>query len=381
MKKSVAVGIAALMALSMLAFGACGKPEEKGPAELSSEEMPSYANFYGRYIYDEIDSGDTTQTGYRFFNSASGFEFSFHGTSLSVVWQSEFPSYRQNVFSVFVDGDTDSESLVLDLVGTVSPHRRMIVEDLPEDDHTVKILKRHASSKNNIMLISAETDGYFLPPPPRPALRLDVYGDSITCGEGTDRVFNDQGVLIDSYNALTENVFHSYAGYAAKFLDAELQILGRGGAALKYTSNDCCIYDNYLSADMDVPASAFPNYVWDYGNFMADAVVIYLGTNDDYGPGFTAAGFREYMVRFIREAIGENYGNDIPIFLLSGMMTTASSFGITLRNVKSDLSEEFPNLQTIEYLPTTYGHPIAPEHEAAGRRLAVAIADLFGMTI
>lgn len=77
-------------------------PEMQKIEDLSDDR---YVNLYGRNYYNENLEGTT------FINSASGFEFKFRGTAvyadICVIGS------RDSMWSVFVDGETDSNARVL----------------------------------------------------------------------------------------------------------------------------------------------------------------------------------------------------------------------------------------------------------------------------
>lgn len=66
--------------------------------------------------------------------------------------------------------------------------------------------------------------GRFLTPPEGPARRIEVIGDSITCGYGVDGA--DQYC---PFSAATENHYRTYAAIAARDLGADLATLAWSG--------------------------------------------------------------------------------------------------------------------------------------------------------
>lgn len=366
------------------------KPEESEQLQETSVitdlSDDRYTNLYGRTYYSENMSGMTI------VNSASGYEVCFRGTSLSMRIQANTSTARGSqkaTFSVFVDGETDSEKNILSVRKSMGWYEKVtVVEGLAEGEHTVKVLKRTPSNFDQCYIQSLETDGTFLSAPERPALKFDFYGDSITCGSGVMRevTYNEStGKYEDSgvYTVDTQNVFHSYAGFAMRELNAEFNVFGRGGIAMKYhhpTAEEFSILGNYksMAVDLSVDRGECPEY--DYSSFAPDAVVIYLGTNDyiryvnnlapDYPTGLVPA-----FVQFIREAIGGNYGYNIPIFLCSNQMARNSGLDQRMEEVKTLLKSQFPNLETVRFEQCAAGHPVSSEGLAAGRMLAQAIRD------
>lgn len=378
--------------MSMGFASACSprkKPEE--PEQLQETSVITdlsderYTNLYGRTYYNDNMGGMTI------VNSASGFEVRFRGTSLSMSIQANTTTatgYQKATFSVFVDGETDSEKNILSVRKSMGFYTTVpVAEGLAEGEHTVKVLKRTPSNRDQCYIQSLETDGTFLAAPERPALKLDFYGDSITCGEGVMRevTYNEStGTYEDSkiYTVETQNVFHSYAGFAAKELNAEFNVFGRGGIAMKYNypTSEFSVLGNYksMAVDLSLERGECPEY--DYSRFTPDVVVIYLGTNDyarylgGYAPDFPT-GLVPAFIQFIREAIGGNYGYDIPIFLCSNQMAPNSGLDQRMEEVKTQLKSQFPNLETVRFEQCAAGHPVSSEGLAAGRTLAQAIRE------
>ena len=357
----------------------CSKEEktsEPPVATAAGKELADYSNLYGRTYFSEGNAG------YMLYNSASGFEIAFRGTSLAVTWRA---AGSWNVyFSVLLDEERDTQADVRTIaVGGLKSVRTVLAEGLPEGEHVIKVLKRTESSKNFIALQKAETDGELLSPPARPSLRLEFYGDSMMCGLGAMRELTEQnGVWTDNpadrADPAMENPMLSYAGVAAELLGAEAQFFGRSGIALRYTNENASVYRNYRSIAVDLPPEETP---YDYETFSPDAVVIGLGGNDyrlgrAYPDlGYTSAGLQMYLERFIKEAIGPNYGSDIPIFLVSELMFEPADLKSVMEGVKRDLAAQFPNIITVTFTPCHIDHPVASEHRAAGETLARKIAE------
>ena len=70
------------------------------------------------------------------------------------------------MWSVFVDGETDSNARVLTFKETRGMFaKKTLVEGLPSDEHTLKILKRTMSSADYAVIKNLSSDGAFLGAP------------------------------------------------------------------------------------------------------------------------------------------------------------------------------------------------------------------------
>ena len=377
----ILAGVVMLFA-SCFAFAACAKEEKEEFEEVNAITDlgdESRVNLYGRNYYND-DLG-----GMAFTNAAAGFEVRIRGTELTASVQG-LGSWK-TMFSVFIDGERDSNARIV-TIETGASDTLIFAEGLSEGEHTVKVLKRNDSLRNTAVVTKIETDGVFLEAPERPAIKLEVYGCSVTTGSGILREvtydeatgkYNDSNV----YTAETQNIFQAYPGIAADILGAELQIFGRGGIAMKYTTGMYTVSNNYGSVAVDLPASEYP---YDYNSWRPDAVVIYLGGNDylqgsSHNIGYSIDGVKVAYIEFIRNVIGTYYGKDIPIVLCSGMHTAVRPAGLEacMQSVKSMLVSEFPKLDAVEFEPCVVGHPIVSENKAAGEKLAAKLKELLGI--
>lgn len=399
-KKIFAALCALVLALTAGAcFAACGESEPEQPIDKialtqNATDYSKYVNTYGRVFYNS-DLGGVT-----FINSASGFEVRFRGTELRAEVQtvSGGGSYPNGMFSVFIDGETDSNAKILKTersVGGVSDEVT-IAEGLTDGEHVVKVLKRTPSNRDRLIVSQISTDGEILPAPAKPSLNIEFYGDSITCGEGVLRAYKDEnGNIKDSalYTQKTQNVFQSYAGECAKDLGAAFRVFGRGGIALKYTDftkERYTVANNYGSMAVDLAAAEYP---YDYNSYRPDAVVIYLGTNDyfrsqkgtakdDNGVAYSKGGMKIAVVNFVRDVIGRYYGKNIPVFVCSNLMAPGSGLDVIMENAVTELKSDFPNAVAVKFdkgvTTDKGGHPVVEDSEIAGAKLAGEIRRVLG---
>ena len=369
----------ALLTATCLFMAGCQSSEKENEGESITEitdlSDESFVNLYGRNA-----TGDEGTT---FFNAASGFEVRFYGTSLAV----EASAYGtwDSMFSVFVDGEKDARVVTV-TTGGFSAASLTLAENLAEGEHTVKALKRTDSYRSATVIEKIRTDGKFLSPPARPALKIQFFGDSITNGSGVLRQTGYDaatGRYTDSnvYTAATQNGLLSYAYVAAERLGAEAQYYGRGGIAMNYSTDERTVLNNPAALAVDLDPDDYP---YDYASWTPDVVVIYLGTNDyNIGTknptlGYSPDGLKVAFVQFLRSVIGAYYGTEIPVVLCSGMMVPAAGLGDIMESVKRMLPE-FTNLQTLEFSPCAIGHPVAEEDRVAGELLATKISEMLGL--
>ena len=350
-------------------------PEMQKIEDLSDDR---YVNLYGRNYYNENLEGTT------FINSASGFEFKFRGTAvyadICVIGS------RDSMWSVFVDGETDSNARVLTFKETRGMFaKKTLVEGLPSDEHTLKILKRTMSSADYAVIKNLSSDGAFLGAPEKPKLHIAFYGDSITCGSGVLREYKPADSKI--HTAETQNALQSYAAYCARELGASFGVFGRGGITLKFrnpATEPFSVINNYksMAVDLSVENGECPEY--DFSD-IPDAVVIYLGTNDylrslSSNAGYSLAGMEAAYIEFVDKLVGAYYGFDIPIVLCSGMMVHNSGLAGAVSGAAQTLKPKYPYIAALDFdagvTESVGGHPVVEDSVKAGAQLAQTLKTL-----
>lgn len=196
--------------------------------------------------------------------SGSGFVARFTGTGLRMSVSG--PAVR---FTALVDGHTRSE-----FVTAPGKGKYVVASGLDPGEHTVSVSRQGEASFGAIVLEGVEPiTGELLAPPPAPALRIEVVGDSISAGYG-----NEGTSPSCPFSADTENHDLTYGAILARSLGAELSTVAWSGKG---------IVSNYGgNREQPMPTlydRAEPNdvrSVWNYDAWQADLVIVNLGTND-----------------------------------------------------------------------------------------------------
>lgn len=311
-------------------------------------------------------------------NTAAGFEITFYGKSLSVDLANAAGAPDTTMIAVFVDGRGDAEVNKLDLrtagVASGSTRRVTLASFDTAGLHTVRVQKVTEESLSSAIFSAVYVEGGLVPTVADEALRLMVFGDSITCGYGNIRPSS----MADGNNSQIENGLLTYAMRAATMLNADAHIFSRSGLGL-YTNpygSTSWLKDIYGKVS---PAS---NTDWDMTSWVPDAIVIGIGTNDIWAPNgsegnvpYTKAGYVEAYMNFISE-LADIWGDDKPFFLCSSMMVPGLSDAV--REVAACLTEQGLRVYFVD-LPAQSnptGHPDNASHLAAAKVLCQAIADV-----
>lgn len=143
----------------------------------------------------------------------------------------------------------------------------------PLATYDVEVYRRNEASAGKSTYRGFEvTGGELVPSPPPYAHRIEVLGDSITCGYGTE------GPRGCHFSHATESAYVSYAAVAARELNASAHLVCFSGKGL---------IQNYGGGKHEPMPQLYGRTLlhdkrdtWDFGRYRADAVVINLGTND-----------------------------------------------------------------------------------------------------
>lgn len=220
-------------------------------------EPPLRVRYVGR-----VDTSDPTVA--RFAWSGTGVVARFSGTSVRVKLGGAAE------YTVLIDGQLRPK-----LVSTGGTH--VLAEGLPPGVHQVELYRRTEANQGESEFFGFDFGGgeALEPPPPR-AKRLEIIGDSNTCGYGNE----GEGPSC-RFSPDTENHYLTYGAIAARELGAELSTLCWSGKGVVCNYGDgptSCEEPMPVYLDRVLPER--PTSFWDYSKYQPHAVVINLGAND-----------------------------------------------------------------------------------------------------
>ena len=238
--------------------------------------------------------------------SGSGAEFTFHGSRCDVTIAGDdnaSPSGRDDLvrIAIYVDGVR-----VVDEMIDAQEKTFTALDAAEARDVTVRIVKlsETAMSTCGIRAISVDDPDGIRPTPVR-ARRIEIIGDSITCGYGVD-----DEVAEHHFSTTTEDVTRAYAYRMAEMLDADYSMASISGYGI--------ISGYTATGEEKVTAQQLPRFYeklgfsygafrelraedvrWDFGAFVPQIVVINLGTNDDSYTRDDPARREEYRAAYV----------------------------------------------------------------------------------
>jgi len=198
----------------------------------------------------------------------------FEGTSLEMLLNNYNGSdFSTNYFISIVDGKTPVKFQV-----SSDQKEYSIAKGLSDGIHTAEIVKVTESYCGECEFLGFKTDSAkkLLTPDPLPDLKLEFYGNSITCGYGIE----------GGAQPTSENSYKAYPSVAAHELNAQYQTISYSGIGVVKgfpTFLMSQMYNRTIALTSYIPFPA--NNIWDFTKYVPDFVVVALGTND-YNLGF-----------------------------------------------------------------------------------------------
>lgn len=314
--------------------------------------------------------------------SAGQIEFKFYGTSASIdilgdkTATDPKASDKRAHIAIELDGVR-----VIDTLIDKNENTYDVLQDFGQKAkwHTVSVIKLSEVNQSSFAITGIHTmSAGEIEPTENRRLNIEFVGDSITCGYGV------KGQLEDPFMTETEDCTMSFAGIAAKKLNADYSLVSSSGSgAVSGYSGDGNkntvdmiprIYDKLaFNADSFGGSEDQNVYVRDRA---FDVVVVNLGTNDSSyvqeNPERIKEFYTEYraLVERIREANPEAY-----IICSFGMMWSFGDLHTPIKQVVADLNAAGD--EKVYYLALTqateYGsgsHPSASFQKLNGENLA-----------
>jgi len=245
-----------MLAIAAAALAGCrGTTPADSPAALE-QPSPGAVRFVGRV--EVGSSGDA-----RYAWPGTGFVARFRGTGVAVRLRDD-----GNEHQPVIDGRP-----VARLVTRSAVERYVVAEGLAPGEHTLEVYRRTEALFGVTTFLAVEVEnGRLLDAGPAPARRVEVVGDSISCGYG------NEGATPDCrFSAATENHWESYGAVLARSLGAELATVAWSGRGVvrNYGGEPGDLMGTLY--DRTLPESPTSRWVQRPSN---DAVIVNLGTND-----------------------------------------------------------------------------------------------------
>lgn len=295
----------------------------------------------------------------------------FSGTSLAIILDDEL---GKNYFNIFIDGEHVHPYV---LEAKKGEQTYVISKALKAGNHTFEIYKRTEGEEGATVFKGVVLDdgANLLPPPKRPARRIEIYGDSITSGMGNEAADNGADHLLTE-----KNNYWAYGAITARNLNAELHTISQSGIGIMIS------WFPFTMPQFFDQLSAVGNNDsrWDFSRWTPDVVVINLLQNDSWlidrekrlQPAPTDNERVQAYADFVR-SVRAKYPKATIICALGSMDATANSkwpgyVTTAVARIKKEDKDE--NLDTIFFDYTGYdAHPRVAQHKANAEKLTAFI--------
>ena len=218
---------------------------------------------------------------------------------------------KSNWFNIWIDKEISPASDGKFLIGAKDT-LIVLAEGLKKGTHEVILQKRTEGNQGTLTISSFISEGQILQASGRKNRHIEFIGDSYTCGYGTESP--DKA---DPFLAETENCNLTYAAIAARYFDADFNLISHSGQGIarNYNSSDPGYHmpDRYRQTfDTNKEILWKPSEA----GYKPDIVVIYLGTNDfSRGVQPSENSFRNNYIKLL-QSIKANYGEHTPILCM-----------------------------------------------------------------
>jgi hypothetical protein len=232
----------------------------------------------------------------------------FSGTSVKAVIANHRSCWT-NYMGYILDGGQGKFALEYGC----EPVTYVIAEELENREHDLLLFKR-MDSCHTITFYGFELDeGASLSPvPPLPDRRMEVFGDSVSCGEVSEAV-EYAGKTDPEHDGEYSNSWYSYSWMTARLLGAEVHITSQGGIAL-LDGTGWFHAPNYIGMERSYDKIEYndecgPTKPWDFSGYQPQVVVVAIGQNDsnpedymaeDYS-GERAENWRVHYQKFVEK--------------------------------------------------------------------------------
>ncbi|MBZ5711346.1 SGNH/GDSL hydrolase family protein [Nannocystis pusilla] len=274
-------------------------------------------------------------------------------------------------FTVVVDGQVQPP-----LMTAPGPMTYPLATGLAPGEHTVELYRRTEGSFGVTTILGFDVTGELLSPPPV-TRRIQVIGDSISCGYG------NEGVSPCNFSAETENHYRTYGAIAARAVGAELHTIAWSGKGVVNNYGDDVfepmpqIYDRTIAGDGGAQ--------WDHAAWQPDVVVINLGTNDfstdDDPPEDVFVPAYVAFLSHLRDVYPDAFILPVAPLLWGDEATMVAGYlqsVVDQRHAEGDLDVAFVDINAAPVGSGCDGHPSVATHEGMAQNLVTALGQHLG---
>lgn len=246
------------------------------------------------------------------------------------------------------------------------------MDAMGEGPHQLIICKSTESGIGYLEFVGLQCEK-LIEPAPVPERKIEFYGNSITCGTGSDvsEIPCGEGEWHDQHNA-----YMSYGPVTSRMLDAQWMLSSVSGIGLMHS---CCDMDIVMPDVYNKMNMRDNKHRWDFAHYQPDVVTVALGQNDGIQD---STAFCSRYVEFV-QTLRTHYP-DAEIVLLTSPMGS-EELTVTLKNyltsVHNSLQEQGDSNVHTFFFSRSYnngcdGHPDLAQHTEIAQELSIYLKDL-----
>ncbi|MDP6523777.1 MAG: SGNH/GDSL hydrolase family protein [Kiritimatiellia bacterium] len=296
----------------------------------------------------------------------------FAGTSLKVKMKGDGAKDKKGkpigpMYNVFIDGDLKNAHVFG--VEQEGEHLYTVAEGLEDKTHDVLITKR-GGGKTPFLGLELDDGAKLQDPGKRPKIKMEVFGDSISVGLGSDRKRGGE-----HSREATDN-FQAYGAIVARNIGAEYHCTAKSGIGLIKSWWPTIMpqyYDRLCSSSLEGSGEA-----WNFSKWTADLVIINIFQNDSWTrKGTTKEEGVSAYVDFVKKIRG-HYPESRIVCVLGSMDASKGKWAGFVKNAVQQLNDS-GDKKVYSYIfkvQTGYTHPNSKVHAKMAQELTQFLTTL-----
>lgn len=216
-----------------------------------------------------------------FIWAGSLLKFRFIGTDIDI-------SLKNTVFAdkTHIGYLIDGIQYKLELDKNESETKYPLAKDLENTEHEIIIFKRmDATHYFTLTGIYINDDAKLLPITEKPKRRIEIFGDSVSCGAVVEAVNYEAHIDPENQDGRYDNAWFSYSMITARLLNAELHNTSQGGIAVldktgyfeqPVTTGLVSTYDKLRYSPRAKTSQ------WNFNKYIPHVVIMAVGQNDSF---------------------------------------------------------------------------------------------------
>jgi len=252
--------------------------EAAGPPEQPVVELPVVVPASDRNIHyvGRFDTSDPENPVCAWSNSAAVIRF--NGTSLNALLKDTGSDRVQ----VVIDGQPTS--IIVPRKGKTV---YTVATGLAKAEHRVELIKCTEPMFGTLIFKGFQLeDGGRLLPVPEAAHRIEIIGDSVSCGYG-----NEAKSQSEHFSPTTENAYFTYGAITARAFGADYFCVAWSGKTVAFKNTMQELYDRTLPQD--------DKSKWAFARWAPEVVIVNLSANDFAGGIPDQKGWTEWYIAFV----------------------------------------------------------------------------------